>query len=325
MTDKKIRAGLFSLLLIFSNLFAEESFRVRKLHSLKLLEDTQQETSCTIGINDSIAIFLPDDQTFIEGIEVRVQIPQAISAWRDSVACSIYEDIRPTPESGQIDYTGKKLYLTPLPSKLSWIIKIPLREDNTIKDNQYSQKLHFIPQTQNGFTFLRFQPVMKGVPEETLNATLTVSAKPILINKGRLNISLSGLKSDQKYELYIDDEPVQSLQNIILSSGMHNINIQSEDFRNEVRSVYIEQAKTTDLNIKLKSITPSLIIISPGNADVYLDNERCSSLGKEIQISEGEHKIRFVMGSYEIIRTLTVLKGKTYTANLSIDLQITEE
>ena len=45
---------------------------------------------------------------------------------------------------------------------------------------------------------------------------------------------------------------------------------------------------------------------------------------KEFVISEGEHKIKFTIGDYEIIRSITAIKGKTYSANFSLDLQITE-
>ena len=46
--------------------------------------------------------------------------------------------------------------------------------------------------------------------------------------------------------------------------------------------------------------------------------------GKEFVISEGEHKIKFSIGDYEIVRSITAIKGKTYTANFSLDLDISE-
>ena len=41
-------------------------------------------------------------------------------------------------------------------------------------------------------------------------------------------------------------------------------------------------------------------------------------------ITEGEHKIKFSIGDYEIVRSITAIKGKTYTANFSLDLDISE-
>ena len=320
---KKI--AFFTFTCLFSLLYAGESFRVRKVHSLNFSEDLQSEKNVSIGINDSVAVFLPQDRTFIEGLEVRIQIPQAVSSWRDSVACSIYDSITPIPKENQIDYTGTKLFLTPLPSKLSWIMKIPLKENNSIKDSQYASKIHIMPDTKDGFAFIRFQPVMKGVPEETLNATLNISVKPILINKGRLNIKIENKEINKKPEIYIDENLISNPDNILLDSGMHNLSVQSEEYRTEVRTIYIEQAKTTDINITLKSIKPTLKVSCPGNAQVFIDNKPFTQLEKEVEIEEGEHKIRFVIGGYEIIRSLSVLNGKSYTANLSIDLDLAEE
>ena len=45
---------------------------------------------------------------------------------------------------------------------------------------------------------------------------------------------------------------------------------------------------------------------------------------KEFVITEGEHKIKFSIGDYEIVRSINAIKGKTYTANFSLDLDISE-
>ena len=55
-------------------------------------------------------------------------------------------------------------------------------------------------------------------------------------------------------------------------------------------------------------------------ADIILNSRGM----KEFVISEGEHKIKFHIGDYEIVRSITAIKGKTYTANFSLDLEITE-
>ena len=51
---------------------------------------------------------------------------------------------------------------------------------------------------------------------------------------------------------------------------------------------------------------------------------KCTVFGKELVITEGEHKIKISIGDYEIVRTITAIKGKTYTANFSLDLEISE-
>lgn len=318
---------IFTFSFLANSFYAQETFRVRKLLPFTLAASPNEEQTATIGINDSLALFFPEDLTYIEGIELKVQIPTEISSWRDSVACSIYDNIKPIPSAAQIDYSGNRIFVTPLPSKFNWILQIPLKKNNSIKDSTYTTKVDVIPNIQKKYTFIRFQPAMKGIPESAINANLKITVKPILINKGSLNISVSNKENEKTgYQLFVDEEPFSSEKMpFLLSPGMHNISIQSENYRNEVRSVYIEQAKLTALNVVLKSTTPTIVVTAPSNSEVFIDDEQFSNFDQETEISEGEHKIRCLIGGYEIIRTMNILKGKTYTVNLSVDLEIMEE
>ena len=304
-----------------------ETFRVRKLVPLKISGNETAEQSISIGINDGIALFMPDDMTFLEGIEIKMQIPAEISEWRDSVACSVYDGIKPVPSASQIDYSGTRIFVSALPSKLSWIIQIPLKQLNSLKDSSYISKINAIPNIKSGYTFIRFQPAMKGIPEETINAKLNLAVKPILSNKGRLSLSIkTPSNSSLPYEVFVDDELIDNhAKPLILDTGMHKLSVQSQEYRTEMRSFLIEQAKTVQIEMELKSLAPTLIIIAPDNAQISLDDESYKKTTEPALISEGEHKLRFVLGDYEVIRTLDVRKGKSYTANLSVDLKITEE
>ena len=328
VTRSNVRYAIlvFAAAIASLHLFAE-TFRVRKLVPLKISGNETAEQSISIGINDGIALFMPDDMTFLEGIEIKMQIPAEISEWRDSVACSVYDGIKPVPSASQIDYSGTRIFVSALPSKLSWIIQIPLKQLNSLKDSSYISKINAIPNIKSGYTFIRFQPAMKGIPEETINAKLNLAVKPILSNKGRLLLSIkTPPNSSLPYEVFVDDELIDNhAKPLILDTGMHKLSVQSQEYRTEMRSFLIEQAKTVQIEMELKSLAPTLIIIAPDNAQIFLDDESYKKTTEPALISEGEHKLRFVLGDYEVIRTLDVRKGKSYTANLSVDLKITEE
>lgn len=306
---------------------SSETFRVRKLVPLKISGNDAAEQSITIGINDSIALFMPEDMTFLEGIEIKMQIPAEVSEWRDSVACSVYDGIKPFPSESQIDYSGTRIFVSALPSKLSWIIHIPLKQTNSLKDSGYISKINAVPNVKSGYTFVRFQPAMKGIPEETINAKLTLAVKPILLNKGRLSLLIkTPSNSGLPCEVFVDDDLIDNHTSpLILDTGMHKLSVQSQEYRTEMRSFLIEQAKTSQIEIELKSLAPTLTIIAPDNAQIFLDDEPYKKPSEPNLISEGEHKLRFVLGDYEVMRTLDIHKGKSYTVNLSVDLKITEE
>jgi len=321
---------LFCSLLVAGTLFAlnAETFRVSKMNTVQIESDINSEAVVKVGINEAVAVFLPEDKTFLEGLEIKMEIPDTIAAWMDSVACSVYDKVNPVPSNSQIDYSATRQYVSTLPGRLSWVLQIPTKADNSIKANRYTTKMDTIPDISKNFVFVRLQPVMKGIPEEASNAKITMTIKPILIDKGLLNIKLKTPEENHNNcIIYIDDDikTPDSNGNLLLSTGIHNISIISDDFRNEIRTIRISQAKTTEIEVEMQSIEPTLLITAPAGTKVYLDEEECKTLGQEFLISEGEHKIRFLLGNYELTRTITVLKGKTYTANCAIDLEIIEE
>lgn len=305
-----------------------ETFRVSKMNVTKIESDINYEASVKVGINEGLTIFLPEDKTFLEGLEIKMDIPETIASWMDSVACSVYDKVNPEPNSSQIDYSATRQYVSTLPGRLSWVLQIPIKDENSIKANRYTTKMDTVPDISKNFVFVRLQPVMKGIPEDAINAKIAMTIKPILIDKGLLNIKLiTPTENSGNCIIYIDDEikTPDSNGNLLLNTGIHNISIISDEFRNEIRTVRISQAKTTEIDVSMQSIEPTLLITAPAGTKVYLDEVECNTLGQEFVVSEGEHKIKFLLGNYEIHRSITVLKGKTYTANCSIDLEITEE
>ena len=327
---KNVKQLIFSLALLTSTFsLAAESFRVSKIHIAEVTQQPNSETTVNLGINDSLAIKLPENQEFLEGLEFKFSIPDSVAYWMDSVACSIYVDIKPCPEDSQIDYSGKKVFVRTLPNKLSWVLQIPLTEENTLKSNNYTQTIDVINSPSDNIIFLRLQPVMKGVPEETLNAIIPITIKPILINKGKLKLNLvPPLEEElQNCSVFIDDEMVYFSENneVLLETGVHDVSIISENYRNEMRTVRIEQGSQTDLNVQLRSIQPTLLITAPEGTIVTLDDVLCETIGKEFEITEGSHKVSFSIGNYEMVRNIDAIKGKTYKADFTLDLQITEE
>ena len=326
--SKKLGQIIFSLVFTTNIGLSAESFRVSKVSVASITQDTTSEAYVSLGINEALAIYLPEDQTFIEGLELKFDIPDSVAYWMDSVACSIYSNIKPNPSSTQIDYSGTRAYVSTLPGKLSWVLQIPLKDDNSIKSNNYTTKVDTVINPTNNAVFIRLQPVMKGIPEETLNSKIPVTIKPILSKKGQLELNITSSDGNlQPYTVFIDDkiETIPANNKLLLDTGVHNLSVISEAYRNEIRTIRIEMASTTPLSIVMRSIEPTLLITAPEGTTILLDDEKCTTIGKEFVISEGEHKIKFSIGNYEMIRTITAVKGKSYTANFSLDLQITED
>ena len=325
---KKILIPSF-LLAAFQFFGFAESFRTGKLSLIVLRQEVDFEEQRLLGTNEALAIQLPEEKTFIEGIEIKMDIPEAIAYWQDCVACSIYNKISPAPSEQQIDYSGTRQFVSTLPGRLSWVLQIPLKKENSLKQNMYTTLMDSIVDFNDGIIFLRLQPVMKGVPEEAMESKIKLTVKPILSDKGEFKLSLSaaGNKKLESTTIYVDDKvvPLSKAGTAFLDKGVHNLSVVSTAYRNEVRTLMIDRAKTTELLIELKSIEPSIILTAPEGTVTYIDDKPFTIFGKEAFIEEGEHKIRFTVGDYEIVRTINVIKGKTYKVNCSVDLQIQEE
>jgi len=317
---------VFFISVLFSlSILNAESFRVRKAHITRIDNPAAEIPPVECNIFDAVGIYLPEDRTFLEGIEIKMVIPEEIAAWRNSVAATVYDRISPEPTKNQIDYSGTRLYVNALPAKLSWVLQIPMVKNHSIRENSYSSLIDTIPSPQATNIFVKFQPIMKGIPEEVSNATILVSSKPVFMNKGRLKLNLFSETENKNCSVFIDDISTDISKDIILDTGKHNISIVSENFRNEVRTFYIEQAKTTTIDIELKGVDPTLIISSPEGVTITLDDADCTDrIGKEFIITEGEHTIRFQLGNYVVVRSLNAIKGKTYKASLDVDLSISD-
>lgn len=300
-----------------------EPFRVHKLFPITITDDDATEQTVTTGINDSVAIFLPDELVYCEGIEINIQIPDEVAQWRDSVICSIYENITPVPTEKKIDYNGTRFTTSILPMRTSWAMQIPFKKENTIRETAFAEKLNKIPDISKGFIFIRVQPAMKGIPNETLEAKLKISVRPLLINKGKFVLAVN---ADKPYNILIDDKQVsENISGSFLDAGAHTVSIVSEHYRNETRTIRIDQGKTTSISVTMRSIEPTLLIHAPENATVFLDEEPVNQVGKEVPITEGNHRIRFHTNSYEVIKEIFVQNGKSYTASLSMEVMVTEE
>ena len=326
MYNKKVFRNVFCVFFCICIPAAAESFRVSKAESVTVSIESP-EAKADLGINDALVMFMPKDLTFIQGIEIEIKIPQIVAEWRDSMAWTLFDKIRPAPDSSRIDYSGDRLMLGTLPQRLSWTVDIPFTSINSLKETPYASKLNIIPDVSSGYLFLRLQQAMKGVPDEFGDAKFDISVKLLLIDEGKLFVKLSGpAKPLKPYSVFVDDKPVTLLAGgNMFSPGVHTVSVISDYYRNEIRTVRIEQAKTCVLPITLRDIEPTLQITAPENARVFFDNAEIKSRDNPFVVTEGEHTVRFVIGDYEVIKTVNAVKGRSYTAALTIDAAISEE
>ncbi len=326
--DSVTKAVIFFIITVLSAAsIGAESFRVHKTVMLPVFS-TGEKNTVQAGINDAIAISLPEDMTFVQGIELLFKVPQEVAYWMDSVAWSLYNDISPAPTAENIDYEGQRITVGTFGNSLSLVLKIPLEAKNTIKKDAYSTYVDTIPDFLNNTVFTRLQLAMKGTSDALLESEFEVSARPIYINKGKLTLSVAPPADTelQAYTVFIDGNAVEFDEaGLLLTPGKHTVNLISDAYRNEVRTFSVEQAKIIDLAIQLRDIAPTVRIAAPENSVIYLDDQQLEDISAPIPVTQGNHIIRFNIGGYELIKTVSAVNGRTYAVSINLDASISEE
>lgn len=321
---KKIISSLVLLSAAFYPAGAE-TFRVAKTHVIEIHQDYSGGTARS-GIFDGIAVMLPEDKTFITGIELNIKVPQSVAEWRDTVAYIFYESMSPYPDSTKIDYEGRRLSVGTIPGRLSHTVYIPLSKKFNVKTTPYADTLETYTLAGSGAVFLRFTLAMKGAPESLERAVLDVSAKPVLSDEGYFTLEVQRPEGkDGDFSVFIDDLPAPGTDKAVLKDGEHRLSITSGSFRNEVRTFIVEQAKLTKLKVVLRGIEPLIRIVSPENAAITFDGQSIEPSAEPFAVSAGSHSIKFVIGDYEVVKTVNAVNGRSYTVRLAVDATVTEE
>lgn len=317
---------------VFSLLFAAvlplygEMFRVAQVKTV-VLPQSYEDVSLNAGIFDGVSVKLPEDTTFISGIEINIKVPEIVASWRDSVACTFYQNVSPSPSSNVIDYSATRVSLTTIPGRLNHTIYVPLNSKFSVKESPYAKVVETINELTDNSVFFRFQLAMKGAPEALESAEFELSVKPVLSNEGKVKLTVNQPDNkNEPYSVYIDDKAVTIPQDgLIVKSGEHHLSLTSQAFRNEVRTFIVENAKTTNLNVLLRGIEPLIKIVCPQNASVTLDGQPVSVSENSFVITPETHTVKFNFGDYEITKTLNAINGRSYTVNLNVDASISEE
>lgn len=306
--------------------FYPDSFRVSNTYAYTFTTEVFEPVSLTIGYNDAVSFTVKSDFLFLEGIELEIKQDKTSMNYPNSIAYTVYTDIKPEPSKRCIDYSAKKISTALLPNRFSHIIRIPVRSDYGFKQIKNSELLPYDNKLVVAPFMLRLSPVMKGLPEDFEQATFTVIARPLLIAEGGLKLRLIFPDKEQKpLNIQLNNEYLTHFDNLqLLLPGTYSININSDAYRTEMRSCIIERGRITQLEVLLKSIAPLLHIQAPENVTVFLDNQEFIPSKEPQPVEMGVHTVVFKMGSYELTRQITVEEGKTYELTMTMDVLLQE-
>ncbi|MDR0877548.1 MAG: hypothetical protein LBN21_05805 [Treponema sp.] len=324
----KTRLGFFVILFFLSMEARAESFRALLAGNLEISPDNPAGASIPLGYNGSVSISMGEDTRFLRGVELELSAPQRWLSYRGSLAMALYADLDHTPTAaGVADLQGQRIAFDPLPNKIQIVYQIPIRPVHGLRASPYAAIPAGVTLPSSFPIIFRIMPIIKGLSEELETMTFQLNAKPILSDEGAVRFlprypeQLQG----KPFMVLIDDVLIENHGGEqLLKEGEHHLVILSDDYRNESRRFLVERARVLDLAIELQDPTPLIIMESPENARIFLDNRPVSGGSEPIPVEPGVHEVKFQVSDYTITKSLTVQRGKTYRVALTVDVTVSE-
>jgi hypothetical protein len=321
------RIGILALLFLLSFRTYGEPIRalVAGTHSVSISEP--EGASIPLSYISSSLIQMQGDTRFLRGIQMELTAPQRYLSYRGSLAVALYGNLDRIPGPGIAELECRRLGFDVLPAKIQPIYQIPLIPGHGLRTSPYATVLTGVLNLSSFPLLFRLMPVIREITDEVERMVFTLNVKPILGDEGALKINFRYPDNlqDKPLTVLLDGELVENPgEERLLREGEHHLAILSENYRNQSSRFIVERARVLDLSVELQDPTPLLLFEYPEETRVYLDNVFLPNPRTPQPVQPGTHEIRFHVGDYTVIRSLTVQKGKNYRLALSVDVNITE-
>jgi hypothetical protein len=317
--------------IILSQAFAED-LRAKVAADLSLSAAASEGQKASLGYSDGVGILLPEDLSFIEGVEIELRVPPAAQAVKGSFIFFIFKKLSPAPDPKSMSYSGERAVMSVVPARLIQVYQIPIRKNSSLKNSPYATILPTVAPEDFPIMF-RLMPAMKGLPDEMENSVFQVRAKPIFVDEGRVKVSFKwaeGLDQASPLTVTVDDaELANPREALLLKPGTHSLRVSGQAVRDVFQTFTVAQARTLELAVELQDVTPRLLLEFPEKTRIGIELDGKPLAVKDareaIALSPGEHSVGFFVGDYSIQRRIQVQRGKTYRVSLLVDVKVEEE
>lgn len=326
-------AFIFALVLASSPALAAPAAAATELRCLiggiaAVTADNPDGALLSVGYNESVAVLMPKDTPFVQGIEIEIKSPRAVVAAPGGFAYELWRKLDPEPDKKRFAYRGERIIMQPLPARAGYAIQIPVRADHSLRPSPYATLIPVIVESRD-FPFLfRLVPISKGLSAAAESAKFEIRVRPLITDTGALSLKLrypEGGNERSPVTVTVDDRKVDPASPIVLKAGSYRLAVSSEAYRDENRGIVVEQGKTLELAVELQDSKPTLSIEAPDSAIVSLDGQRVDHVARPtISVEPGDHSAVCRIGDYTLTRKFTAYRGKTYKLVLQIDFQVEE-
>ena len=323
----KLQCCIYIMLLFSAIELKAENIQVIIAGEASVSPNFLQGTTIPISYNESVLIRLEGERRFIRGVQLELIAPFEYLIHPENLQIIIYSNVNGNITSDTVILEARQQSQEVLQKKLSNIWQIPIQQSHGMRPSPYIAVPTGVIEPDAFPLLFRLRPVSGEGSRQLENMVFQFNVRPILSNEGavRLNFIYPPQIAGRPLIVLINDFLIMNPnENIFLSDGEHDLVVLSDDYRNISRRFRVERSRFLDLTIELQDPTPLLLFEYPEGARIFINNTAVENPRNLVPIEPGQHEIRFELSNYSIIRSIMVLRGKTYRIAMSIDINITE-
>lgn len=302
-----------------------EQIRGKVTHILKVGEQ-YQPVSASIGLHELIGISFPEDE-YLKGIIIEIRTPDSVLQFRESFLLSLHDSISPQITTETERYNGRKLHSKAFPRYRRSYIDLHLDTDSDWERSSMNSTV-LTPSSvgENPAVLLSIDPVMKGIPSHISTSTFDLTITPVLHEKGALSLVISPGEAAADVDILLDRQKTGLTEGkVFLSTGIHTLDIVSDEYLPYSQSFGIEQAETTRLEIELQPAASYVQFDAPADAIVFFDGQKVEAPNQgPVETSPGEHMVLVRIGDYSVSKKFDFKGGKEYKVSLFFDILIND-
>ncbi|MBB6479054.1 hypothetical protein [Spirochaeta isovalerica] len=286
-----------------------------------------EENTVEMALEEITAVIFDKETSFLEGIELKIEVPRELQQYRNSFAVYMYKNVTPEPSENGRFYRGTRIFMRMLPVQNNIYLRIPAFEDNSMVQNADSILIPGYTPRGEYPLLATIIPIMKGIPGSAFAEKFTLTCRPIYSPKGSLSLKVGSSleEGDESFSVSIDGQPVKwPSGDYILDEGLHELIVSSSTGMSKTASVVINAGEKQFLDLQFNYSEPQILIDAPEGIGIYLDDEELIRKNPEdpITVDAGEHSIVFEIGGYQYSRDFTVVPGDSLTISLQMDVLI---
>lgn len=299
------------------SLLSAESYRGNVISLLDVSPDTQ--SSYTVGEGDIVVFSFPNEEPFIDGVEIRVEIPPSYRAPPGAFGLLIFTNTERPLQSGLLDLEGTRTGLIPLTDRRQQFIRIPLKERSSDSSGADSVVTYFNAIPGEAAGAIQLVPLMKGMPAEAMNQEVSVTFQPILAPVGGLYVQLVSDTEVKEVSLSVDGISMEPEEVVELEPGIYHVELRAEGFLDVNENVGIEAGRVSRIALPLEPPMAEVRFSAPSNAEIFVDGRRTPLGSTSLSLEPGEHTMLIRVGDFSVSRKVFLSPEEEYEIGVELD------